>query len=145
MVQASSRHSVYSAHSFKFDNAPTSLFTHEHGSIDQQLGFIEVPIELEYSLIEKKLGINLIGGFSTLFLNQNDIYAVFNNGERARLGDASNVESVSYSANFGVGLDYNLSKQWQFNLEPTFKYQLNTFNNTSGNFQPFFYRCFTQE
>ncbi|MEY8849407.1 hypothetical protein AB9K26_11355 [Psychroserpens sp. XS_ASV72] len=143
MVQGVGSHSVYSVNNFKFDSAPTSLFTLEHGSIDQQLGFIEVPIEIEYGLIERKLGVNLIGGFSTLFLNNNDVYAVFNSGERARLGDASNVRDVSYSANFGVGLDYNFSKQWQFNLEPTFKYQINTFNNASGNFQPFFIGVYT--
>jgi len=137
------RYSIYSSGSFNFENAPATLLTKEKGSLDQQLGFIEVPIEIEYTLVEKKLGVNLIGGFSTLFLNQNDIYAVFNNGERARIGGASNVKDMSYSANFGIGLDYNFSSQWQLNLDPTFKYQINTFNNTSGDFQPFFIGVYT--
>ncbi len=137
------RYSIYSADSFNFNNAPATLFIQEQGSLDQQLGFIEVPVEIEYNLIEKKIGLNLIGGFSTLFLNQNDIYAVFTDGQRERIGDASNVRDLSYSANFGIGLDYNFSKQWQFNFEPTFKYQINTFENTSGDFQPFFVGVYT--
>lgn len=143
MATVEGRYSIYSANSFKFENAPATLFTQEQGSIDQQLGFIEVPVEIEYNLIERKVGLNLIGGFSALFLNENDVFAVFNNGERARLGEASNVKDLSYSANFGIGLDYNFSKQFQFNLEPTFKYQINTFNNTSGDFNPFFIGLYT--
>ena len=59
------------------------------------------------------------------------------------IGEANNINSTSYSANFGLGLDYSLSKQWNINLEPQFKYQLNTFNNTSGNFRPFFIGVYT--
>ena len=143
MATGNARYSIYSADNFNFNNGPTVLLTQEQGSLDQQLGFIEVPIELEYSLLEKKFGVNLIGGFSTFFLNQNDIFAVFSDGERTRIGDASNVRDMSYSANFGIGLDYNFSKQWQLNLEPTFKYQLNTFSNTSGDFQPFLIGVYT--
>mgnify|MGYP000353444670 CR=1 FL=1 len=43
----------------------------------------------------------------------------------------------------GDVLDYNFSKQFQFNLDPTFKYQINTFNNTSGNFKPFIVGVYT--
>ncbi|WP_052461159.1 hypothetical protein [Psychroserpens mesophilus] len=143
LTDSMSQHSIYSARSFKFENAPATLFTQEQGSLDQQLGFIEVPIEVEYNIIERKIGLNLIGGFSTLFLSDNDVYAVLNNGNRTRLGEATNVKDLSYTANFGIGLDYNFSEQFQFNLEPTFKYQINTFNNTSGDFKPFFVGVYT--
>ena len=143
LVDSMSQHSIYSARNFKFENAPATLFTQELGSLDQQLSFIEVPIELEYSLVESKLGLNLIGGFSALILSDNDVYAVLNNGDRSRLGEASNVKDLSYTANIGIGVDYNFSKQFQFNLEPTFKYQINTFNNTSGDFKPFFIGVYT--
>ncbi|MFK7781189.1 hypothetical protein [Psychroserpens sp.] len=143
LVDSMSQHSIYSARSFKFENAPATLFTKEQGSLDQQLGFIEVPIEIEYSIVEKKIGLNIIGGFSTLFLSDNDVYAVLNNGDRTRLGEASNIKDLSYTANFGIGFDYNFSKQFQFNLEPVFKYQINTFNNTSGDFNPYFIGVYT--
>lgn len=143
LVDSMSQHSIYSAKSFRFDNAPATLFTKEQGSLDQQLAFIEVPIEIEYNIVESKIGLNLIGGFSALFLSDNDVYAVLNNGDRTRLGEATNVKDLSYSANFGIGIDYNFSKQFQFNLEPTFKYQINTFDNTSGDFKPFFIGVYT--
>ena len=132
-----------SANSLSFATGPEVLFIKEQGSISQQLGFIEVPIELEYNVLDKKIGLNLIGGFSTLFLSDNDVYSVENNGNKTRLGEASNINDMSYSANFGIGINYNISKQLRFNLEPTFKYQINTFNDTSGNFQPFFIGVYT--
>ncbi|MGB3606196.1 hypothetical protein [Psychroserpens sp.] len=140
----SSHNSAFvSANSVSFDNGPEVLFTKEQGSIDQQLGFIEVPVELEYSLVDKKIGLNLIGGFSTLFLNTNEIYSVQNDGNRSLVGEATNINDMSYSANFGIGVNYNISEKFRFNLEPMFKYQIDTFNDTSGDFQPFFIGVYT--
>ena len=121
---------------------PATFSSQFVGDLDQQFGFIEVPLELEYRLIDKRFGVNFIGGFSTFFLSENEIYADIN-GSSTMIGEANNINSTSFSANLGLGLDYSLSKQWNFNLEPTFKYQLNTFNNTSGNFRPFFIGVYT--
>lgn len=112
------------------------------GDLDQRFSFIEVPLELEYSLIDKKFGFNVIGGFSTLILNNNDIYADID-GVSTLIGEANNINSTSFTANFGLGLNYKLAKNWQINLEPQFKYQINTFNNISGNFRPFFVGVYT--
>ncbi|MFT5628593.1 MAG: hypothetical protein ACI92X_001846 [Dokdonia sp.] len=143
-INVSDSTTIYlSANNLSFATGPEVLFLKEQGAISQQLGFIEVPIELEYNLLDTKIGLNLIGGFSTLFLSDNDVYSVERNGNKTRLGEATNINDMSYSANFGIGLNYNISKQLRFNLEPTFKYQINTFNETSGNFQPFFIGVYT--
>lgn len=111
-------------------------------ALEQQFGFIEVPLEMEYSLLNKKLGLNVIGGFSTFFLNNNNLFLIDQSGT-SLIGESANLNDVSYSANFGLGMFYNFSKALQFNLEPMFKYQINTFNNTSGDFQPFFMGVYT--
>lgn len=119
------------------ESAPQFVISNTKGSLEQQLGYIEVPLEVEYSIINSKFGLNVIGGFSTLFLNNNEIFSVLDH-ERSLLGDANNINSTSYSANFGLGLNYNISHTLKLNLEPMFKYQINTFNNTSGDFRPYF-------
>lgn len=126
-----------SAQSVNLASAPEVFKTNLKGSLDQQFGYIEVPLEVEYSIINKKFGLNVIGGFSTLFLNENEIYSVVD-GNRTLLGEATNINDMSYSANFGLGLNYHVSDKIKLNLEPMFKYQINTFNNTSGDFQPYF-------
>lgn len=107
------------------------------GKISQQMGYIEVPMELSYALIDKKWGINLIGGFSTLFLNQNKIAIVGEQG-RIQLGEANNLNSVHFSSNVGFGFTYQIKSSLRFNLEPMIKYQLNTFSQNNSSFKPAF-------
>lgn len=107
-------------------------------SLNQSFGFIEVPLEIEYTITNNKLGINVIGGFSSLFLNNNEVYSQPVNGSRMYIGEAVNIKNVSYSANLGLGLNYKVTKKLDLNLEPMFKYQINTFENTSGDFKPYF-------
>jgi opacity protein-like surface antigen len=133
---------VLSSQSLNSSAIPEIISTNVNGSLNQELGFIEIPFELEYNLIDKKIGFNVIGGFSTLFLNKNNIYTDLE-GNRTLLGEANNIRNTSYSANFGLGLNYNVSDKIKVNLEPTFKYQINTFQDTSGNFRPFFIGVYT--
>ena len=99
------------------------------GNLNQRMGFIEVPLEFEYALSRKKFGLNVIAGGSTLFLDENMV--TLNSSQiSTNIGKARNINSVSYSANIGLGLNYRISSKFQWNLEPVFKYQLNTFTNT---------------
>jgi len=129
--------SFISAEEFNFAQIPSVISNQIIGSIDQKLGFIEIPIELEYELSNQKLGLRVLGGFSALFLNENEVYSTLD-GETTLIGQATNINKTSFSANLGVGLDFKLSEKFKLNLEPTFKYQLNTFSNTSGDFKPYF-------
>ena len=123
-------------------SAPQFVMSNTNGALEQQFGYIEVPLEVEYNIINNKFGMNVIGGFSTLFLNKNEVFSVLDN-ERSLLGNANNINSTSYSANFGLGFNYNLSHTLKLNLEPMFKYQINTFTNTSGDFRPYFIGVYT--
>ena len=124
------------------NNIPEILNTKETGSLDQLFGFIEIPVEVEYALVNKKFGVNVIGGFSTLFTDKNEVYSVID-GNRMLIGEANNLNDVSYSANLGLGINYNVSDKIKLNLEPTFKYQINTFREASGDFQPYFIGVYT--
>jgi len=125
------------------DTSASESIVASNASINQALGYIEIPLEIQYTLSDKKFGVNLIGGFSSFFLNNNEIFSEEENGAKTFLGEASNINKMSYSANFGLGLNYKVSKRFDLNLEPIFKYQFNTFNNTSGNFNPFFIGVYT--
>ncbi|MCK0161146.1 outer membrane beta-barrel protein [Allomuricauda sp. F6463D] len=106
------------------------------GRMVQQLGYIEVPLEVNYAVLDKKFGIDLIGGVSSLFLVDNSIL-LESNDLITEMGEANNINSLNFSANLGMGLNYQFSPKIRFNVEPVFKYQLNTFSNVSGNFQPY--------
>lgn len=121
--------------SFAANSFATQKF---NGSMQQEMGYIEVPLEMSYKLLNKKFGIELIGGMSTLFLNNNNVSVLSDQGYRSEIGEASNLNDVSFSANAGIGFKYRFLKMFEASFEPTFKYQVNTFSNNAGNFKPYF-------
>lgn len=107
------------------------------GTMQQELDYFEVPLELKYNLLNKRFGLNVVGGMSTLFLNNNQV-SVLSDGFQTEIGSANNLNSVSFSTNVGLGFDYKLSNRFVFNLEPMFKYQLNPYSDSSIDFKPFY-------
>jgi len=107
-----------------------------NGVMSQQFGYIEIPLELNYAILDSKIGIDLIGGISSLFLVDNSV--TLSSGDlTTEMGEANNVNNIHFSTNIGFGVNYKLSPKIQLNIEPVFKYQLNTFSETAGSFQPF--------
>ena len=106
------------------------------GRMVQEFGYVEVPMELNYSLLDRKLNIDVIGGVSSLFLVNNNV-TLESEGSSTEMGEANNLNDVNFSTNVGLGLNYELTDKMKVHLEPMFKYQLNTFSETEGNFQPY--------
>jgi len=72
-----------------------------------------------------------------MFLNENNLSVV--SGELVTsAGRAENLNDVSFTSNIGLGFKYNFWKSFQANIEPKFKYQLNTFSENDGGFKPYF-------
>lgn len=118
-------------------------FVHKNkGYISQEMGYIEMPVEMTYALIDKRFGFKIIGGFSTLFLEDNSINVVSDN-RSTFLGEASNLNDIHFSTNIGIGLKYGFMKSFELNVEPTFKYQINTFSSGAGNFKPYVFGIYS--
>lgn len=134
VVSKSTFHS--SAPSGGFENINLKS-TQGNARVIQNINYYEIPVELKYSLLDTRLGLNLIGGLSTLVLGNNEISVKADNFSTV-LGEANNLSDVSFSTNIGLGLDYKLSKKFTFNIEPMFKYQLNPYTDSSVNFKPYY-------
>lgn len=112
------------------------------GELNQSIEYFEFPVEMKYNLYDKKLGLNLVGGFSTLFLSDNSLSIVTDN-RTTDLGNANNLNSFNFSGNVGVDLDYKISNSWYLNVAPMFKYQFNTYSGNSGNFRPYYFGLYS--
>lgn len=124
-------------------NEDVENFTQENiGALKQDVNYIEVPVELSYKLLDKKFGIEVIGGMSTLFLNNNTVLLV-TDGMEMNVGKANNLNNIHFSSNVGLGFKYNFWKSFNANFQPMFKYQINTFSENSGNFKPYFIGLYT--
>ena len=106
------------------------------GKLNQKTQYVEVPLELSYAILNKKIGVAIKGGMSTLFLTEN-VISISGNDGNMQIGKASNLNNVHFSSNVGLGLSYNFMKNFQVNVEPTLKYQINTFNKNAEDFSPY--------
>lgn len=114
------------------------------GDLNQSFGYIEVPLELKYRLTntEKKLGVNVIGGFSTLFLDKNEVF-VTTPEFSSNLGKANNLNSVNFSGNLGLDVDYKINKKIFINVAPMLKIHTKTFSKNDKNFEPYVLGVYT--
>lgn len=113
-----------------------------NGDVNQSIEYYELPIEMKYNLYDKRLGLNLVGGFSTLILSNNSV-SIVNQNSVVDLGNANNLNDFNFSGNVGVDFDYKLSKSWFLNVAPMFKYQFNTYSGNSGNFRPYYFGLYS--
>ena len=112
------------------------------GELSQEYGYIEVPLELKYNLTNGKLGVHIVAGFSTLFLDSNSVY-VETSDFSSNLGEAKNLNSLNFSGNFGFDVDYYINKSLFINAAPMIKVYTSTFSENSENFEPYLIGFYT--
>ena len=113
-----------------------------NGNLSQNYGYVEIPVELKYSFYtNKKIETQLVAGFSSLFLNKNEIN--LNTNEFSKSGNADNLNNINFSGNLGFDFNYSFDKNWSANLNPMIKTQLNTFNKNANGFKPYFFGVYT--
>ena len=111
-----------------FDPAKANL-QYIDNSLRQNFSYLELPVVLRYKIVDKGIDFNIIGGFSSNVLVNN---AVYTNGGKYPIGKTEGLSAITFSSSLGMGMEYNISKNFSFNLEPTLRYYLNSFNEISG-------------
>ena len=119
-----------------FSNTSSINRTTLNGDLSQKYGYIEIPVEVKYNFLStKEINTEVVAGFSSLFLNKNEIN--FNTQLVSQSGEANNLNNINFSGNLGFDFNYSLNKKWSLNVNPMFKVQLNTFSEDSNGFSPF--------
>ena len=95
-------------------------------TLTQNVRFVEIPLEAKYKVYDGIIGLEAIGGISTLFLSKNELKAEANN-KFLYLGKVNNGRQASASLNLGAGFNYKIGKNLQLNVEPMFKYYFRSF------------------
>jgi hypothetical protein len=107
-----------------------------NGQLNQTYGYIEIPVEVKYNFLSSnKFNTQIVAGFSSLFLNKNEVN--LKSQFLSKLGKATNLNTINFSGNLGLDFNYSLNRKWSLNLNPMFKAQLNTFSEKSNGFSPF--------
>jgi hypothetical protein len=99
-------------------------------SLRQNFSYLEVPVVLRYKLVDKMLDLNLVGGFSYDILVKNSVFTL-TDGVKNPVGKTAGLNTLSLSSSLGMGMEYSFSDKLSMNLEPTFRYYLNPFDELS--------------
>lgn len=111
-------------------------------AIRQTLDYIEIPMLARYRLVDGFPMISLSGGLSSNFLVDNNAY-LFNGNTRTEVGKTNNIKSFVMSSSFGVGVEVPITKMIRINVEPRFKYFLDSVNSDpSFDYKPYSFSVF---
>ncbi len=53
-------------------------------------------------------------------------------GNREQIGETKDIRPVNYTSLMGLGLEYSITDRLHVNVEPTFRYYLNSVNISPG-------------
>jgi len=109
--------------------AATASDSPDEYHVDQYCEYLEIPLILRYRLLANKLKINLLGGISSNILVGNSIHETGPNN----FDITAHIEAVNktnFNGSLGFGIEYPISGNILFNIEPVFKYY---FSSVSGN------------
>ena len=113
-----------------YDNMVPSVVESSESGIQQHLDYLEVPFNLRYSVIDRTIELQLVGGISTNFLVGNYVTADGASGPED-IGYLSNINKFNYSGNAGLGMIYHMGGKLSLMVEPRFRYFLNSVNDSS--------------
>lgn len=106
------------------------VFNDLNAEIEQNFQYIEVPFLLRYTLIDKLVDVNFVGGFGANFLIGNKVYLAYGDAKE-KIGYTEGVRDVNYNGTIGLGFEYPLMERLNIRFEPSIKYYLNEINPTS--------------
>ncbi len=96
----------------------------------QNMDFLEIPLMVRYKIIDRKIGLHLLGGLSTNILAGNSVM-IDNGSGFSSYGRTSGLSTLNYTSIMGLGLDYGLSASLKASIEPAFRYYLNSINTSN--------------
>lgn len=113
------------------------------GEFSQVFQFVEIPLYLRYNVLDKRFGIELMGGFNAGMVVGNNAY-IDNEYGKQNIGSTEDISAMNLSGTIGLGMNYGLGKHFSLALEPRLNYYLNSINsNPDVDFRPYRIGIFT--
>lgn len=113
------------------------------GEFSQEFDLVEIPLYLRYKLIDKKFGVDIMGGLNAGLVVGNNAY-IENSYGKQNVGETEDISTLNVSGTIGFGVNYGLGKHLSLALEPRFNYYLNSINsNPEVDYKPYRIGLFT--
>lgn len=122
-------------------NLNTALLS--SGTFAQVFDFMEIPLDFRYRILNKTVGIELIGGISTSLVVGNNVYWEQPSG-REKVGTTGDISPVNFAGVAGIGTTCALGKNLSLSVEPRASYFLHSINHSGDvSFKPWRIGMFT--
>ncbi|HLO58083.1 MAG TPA: outer membrane beta-barrel protein [Bacteroidales bacterium] len=109
---------------------PLVTGTSKDVTLQQIFDYFEVPLIMKYKIIDRKIDFTFTGGMVTNFLVGNTVRMIYD-GSETTIGETSDINRINYQGSVGLGLEYPVSKNFDFTVEPRFRYYLNPIGTSS--------------
>jgi hypothetical protein len=112
-------------------------------NIRQTFTYLELPLLVRYSFLDRRFGLHLTGGLSPGIMT--DYHAQFTyEDEQIDLDNEGDFSTMIYNSQVGLGLNYHITRSLSINLDPSFKYSLNSIRKDhSIQYHPYSISIFT--
>ncbi|WP_435413542.1 hypothetical protein [Psychroserpens mesophilus] len=105
-------------------------------SITQEVSYIEIPLEFNYTLSKKKIQTSVIGGFSYFLITDAHQKSLNENNNLIHSKNKDEFNSSTMSFNLGVNFNTKIYNNFYLNIEPVLKYQLSPYTD-SADYNPY--------
>lgn len=111
------------------NNAMTTTYAEfvQNYRFSQQANYLELPLLARFQVVDKAIGIHLLGGINTNVLLQNQVQLMDRNSVLAK-GQLEGLRNFAFSSSLGLGLDYGLGDRFNLSVEPLLKIMLSDMN-----------------
>lgn len=99
-------------------------------SLIQNFSYLEIPFQVKYKFINRKIDISLSAGGSGNFLVGNNLLLSYK-GAKQEVGHTEGLREVNLSVITGIGIEIPVNNMINFAFEPTFKYFITPANESS--------------
>lgn len=107
------------------------------GEFSQVFDFIEIPLYVRYSVVDARVGVELLGGINAGLVVGNNAY-IDNRFGLQNVGKTQDISTVNLSGTVGLGLSYSLNSRLSLGVEPRLSYYMNSINqNPDVSFRPY--------
>lgn len=107
------------------------------GEFSQVFDFIEIPLYLRYSVVDREIGVEVMGGLNAGLVVGNNAF-IDNEYGLQNIGKTEDILPVNLSGTVGLGINYSLGKHLAFAVEPRVNYFLNSINsNPEVDYKPY--------
>ncbi len=108
----------------------------------QRMEFVKIPLLLEYTVVDREVGVGMISGINTNLLVGQGIY-MQNTLETNKVGSIKGLNRVNYSGTIGLSVSYDVNQNMQLSMQPMMDYFLNSFSSNTGKTFPYSFGLYT--